>query len=114
MTTPTTATAVQARIMRTYEVSFADGLGAMVETVNLSYELNDDLDAVDRDGNVVTATSQAASIEVMKRLRKLAERERTNVTTALIDSVTPTIRVARTRFVQVPLDESGQPIPNQP
>lgn len=114
MTTNPTAPAVQARIMRTYEVTLSNDTGVLaVETVNLSYELNDELDAVDRHGTIVEAVSQAASIEVMKRLRKLAERCQTDVSTEQVDSAKPDIRMARSRFVHVPLDESGQPIPRQ-
>lgn len=108
--------AVQARIMRTYEVTLKTEAGAVVgtETVNLSYEVNEALDALDRDGTIVPATSIQASIEVMKRLRKLAERNRTAVTAAQIDEADWDVRLARFRFVQVPLDESGRPIPQQP
>lgn len=114
MTTNPTALAVQARIMRTYEVTLRNDAGVLaVETVNLSYELNEDLEAIDRDGTVVEAVSQRASIEVMKRLRKLAERCQTDVSTEQVDTARPDIRMARTRFVQVPLDAAGNPIPNQ-
>lgn len=98
--------AVQDRIMRTYEVH----LDGATETVNLSYELNDRLDAVDSDGRVVPAASIAASIEVMKRLRKLAAVGRTSVTGEQIETADWDVRMVRSCFVRVPVDESGRPI----
>lgn len=96
----------QSRIMRTYEVT----IGGRTEAVNLSYELNERLEAVTRDGNIVPAVSEQASIEVMKRLRKLAERDRTRFgRDELTDGAD--VRLLKARFVEVPLDESGNPIP---
>lgn len=103
-------TAMQDRIMRTYEVHLSDG---STETVNLSYEINDRLDAIDRDGRVVPAVSIQARIEVMKRLRKLAARGSTQITPGQVETEDwDDIRMVRSSFVHVPLDESGRPIPH--
>jgi hypothetical protein len=105
----------QSRIMRTYEVTLIDPdapiTGSVTELVNLSYELDDAMNAVDRDGEVVDARSIRAKIEVMKRLRKLAERQRCEVTPELIDEGGWSVNLLRTRYVEVPVDGSGRPIP---
>lgn len=104
----------QDRLMRTYEVRLtAPDAAPVVERVNLSYLLNDQLDAVDNNGTVVDATSLTARIEVMKRLRKLAQRAATHVTTDAIDERDWDIALVRSAFVKVPLDETGTPIPHR-
>jgi D-arabinose 1-dehydrogenase-like Zn-dependent alcohol dehydrogenase len=104
----------QDRIMRTYEVTLtSEDADTAVELVNLSYELNEQLDAVNGQGTVVTATSIAARIEVLKRLRKLAEREATLVTTDLLENADCDIRMVRQAFVKVPVDAAGVPIPHR-
>jgi hypothetical protein len=109
------STNYQDRIMRTYEVTLTSpDADTTVELVNLSYELNEQLDAVNGQGAVVTATSVAASVEVMKRLRKLAEREATLVSAGLIDTAACDLRMVRQAFVKVPVDETGVPIPHRP
>jgi hypothetical protein len=102
-------THVQHRIMRTYEVHLSDGA---CEAVNLSYQLNDHLDAISDDGRVVPPESIQARIEVMKRLRKLAERGRSSVTPQQIESTDWCIEMVRTSFVEVALDDEGHPIPH--
>lgn len=105
----------QDRIMRTYEVTLTSpDADTVVELVNLSYELNDGLDAVDGRGRPVEAQSITARIEVMKRLRKLAEREATIVPTGLIETADWDIRMVRQAFVKVPVDAAGTPIPHRP
>jgi hypothetical protein len=104
----------QDRIMRTYEVTLtSEDADTTVELVNLSYELNEDLDPVNGRGEPVEAQSVAARIEVMKRLRKLAEREATLVTTGLIETADWDIRMVRQAFVKVPVDAAGTPIPHR-
>lgn len=104
----------QNRVMHTYEVSLTSpDLPTAVELVNLSYELNDQLEPVDRNGTVIPAASIAARIEVMKRLRKLATREAATVSATAIDTTDWDIRLVRTAFVKVPLDETGAPIPHR-
>lgn len=103
----------QDRLMRTYEVCLTSpDFPTAVELVNLSYELNDGLEPVNRGGTVVEAQSITARIEVMRRLRKLAERAATLVPTDLIENADWDIRLVRTAFVKVPVDESGAPIPH--
>ena len=100
--------------MRTYEVTLtSDDADTVVELVNLSYELNEQLDPVNSNGEPISALSVAARIEVMKRLRKLAEREATLVSTGLIETADWDIRMVRQAFVKVPLDETGTPIPHR-
>lgn len=107
-------TNTQHRVMHTYEVRLSTpDLDPVTERVNLSYLVNEGLDAVDDDGAVVTPLSIAAKIEVMKRLRRLAAREATTATTAHIDQSDWDIRLTRTSFVTVPVDESGRPIPHR-
>lgn len=102
----------QRRIMRTYEVTLtAPDQPDRSARLNLSYELNDELDAVDWDGTIVMPTSIQAKIEVMKRLRKLAARHATTVTPADIDETDWDIRLSRSTFIDVPLDDNGRPIP---
>jgi hypothetical protein len=104
----------QDRIMRTYEVTLtSEDDGTTVELVNLSYELNEQLDAINSQGAVITATSIAARIEVLKRLRKLAEREATLVSTDLLENADCDIRMVRQAFVKVPVDAAGTPIPHR-
>lgn len=104
----------QDRLMRTYEVRLtAPDAAPVVERVNLSYELNDQLEPVANDGSTIEAMSVAARIEVMKRLRKLAERAATHVTTDAIDTRDWDIAIVRSSFVKVPLDDAGAPIPHR-
>lgn len=103
----------QTRIMRTYRVELApiEGDSPPVEAeVNLSYEV-DDLDAVDSNGQVVEPLSLQAKIEAIRRLRKLAETQRTRVSVADIDRSDFDVQLLRQRFVTVELDENGRPIP---
>lgn len=104
----------QDRLMRTYEVRLTAGDAApVIERVNLSYELNEDLEPLANDGTTIDAMSVTARIEVMKRLRKLAERAATHVTTETIDTSDWDIAIVRSSFVKVPLDDAGAPIPHR-
>lgn len=102
---------VQHRIMHTYEVTVGDT--GLPETVNLSYELNDELEPINNSGEVVTPMSVDARIEVSKRLRKLAAKGRTAATVEQVEQSPALPRLVRTSFVEVRLDESGRPIPRQ-
>lgn len=104
----------QDRLMRTYEVRLTTpDTTPVVERVNLSYKLNEQLEPVANDGTTVDAMSITARIEVMRRLRKLAERSVTHVTTDAIDDRDWDITVVRSAFVKVPVDEAGVPVPHR-
>lgn len=103
----------QDRLMHTYEVRVTSPNASAVELVNLSYQLNDDLEPVNGSGARVTPMSVAARIEVLKRLRKLAEREATPVSLDLIDEGDWDMRLVRSAFVKVPVDQAGIPIPHR-
>ena len=108
------STTTQNRLMRTYEVRLtAPNEDPIVERVNLSYKLNDDLDAVDADGTPVDAMSVPARIEVMKRLRRLAQRSVTHVKPNEIEERDWDVSMVRATFVQVAVDQTGRPIPRQ-
>jgi hypothetical protein len=104
----------QDRLMRTYEVCLtSEDADTAIELVNLSYEVNEQLEPVDGRGEPIDAMSIRARIEVMKRLRKLAEREATTISPDTVASADWDIRLVRSAFVKVPLDDAGAPIPHR-
>lgn len=95
---------VQQRIQRTYRVAlvplaFSDGEAITVE-VNLSYEPAD----------AGPPNAQAAKMEAIERLRRLARQGRTSVTVDDIETRDWQITCARQTLVAVELDEAGKPV----
>lgn len=107
---------IQRRIQRRYEVTFSDETtGDTLHTVavNLSYELNEALDAVALDGSVIEPTGTAALLEAVRRIRRLARKEpsKFTITPDEIDDLDWGLRLVGQRMVDVPLGPNGRPIP---
>lgn len=108
---------VQRRVQRTYEVALLElGTGEVkaTERVNLSYVLDGDSNALNLDGDIVEAVSAAAHVEAARRLEKLAKMGETHVTPEQMEALDWDVTgPVRQRFVEVPCDETGRPIPRR-